>query len=104
MILFPLQCIIVATMVFPTDKAHLFIQCFFSVFTRDSSVTSTTPFSSDHTNTLGSISISSQEVCKALASLDPNKAQEIECLSPEIWKICVPYLSEPLCHLYTKYP
>ena len=78
-------------MVFPTDKAHLFIQYFFSVFMRDSSVTLTTSFSTDHTNTLGSISISSQEVCEALASLDPNKAQGIECLSSKIWKICVPY-------------
>ena len=37
-----------------------------------------------------------------MASLDPNKAHGIDCLSPKIWKTCAPYLSEPLCHLYTK--
>ena len=85
-----------------SDKAHLFDQYFFSVFTRDSSSTPTISFSAVHTNTLDNISISSQEVNKALASLDPNKAQGIDCLSPKIWKTCAPYLSEFLCHLYTK--
>ena len=84
-----------------SDKAHLFNQYFFSVFTRDSSTTPTTS-SAIHTNTLDSISISSHEVYEALASLDPNKAHGIDCLSPKIWKTCAPYLSEPLCHLYTK--
>ena len=41
-----------------SDKAHLFNQYFFSVFTRDSSTTPTTSFSAVHTNTLDSISIS----------------------------------------------
>ena len=85
-----------------SDKAHLFNKYFFSVFTRDSSTTPTTSSSSIHTNTLDSISISSHEVYEALASLDPNKAHGIDCLSPKIWKTCAPYLSEPLCHLYTK--
>ena len=77
-----------------SDKAHLFNQYFFSVFTRDSSSTPTTSFSAVHTNTLDNIFISSQEVYEALASLDPNKAQGIDYLSPKIWKTCAPYLSE----------
>ena len=49
-----------------SDKVHLFIQYFFSVFTRDST-TPTTLSSAIHTNTLDSISISSHEVYEALA-------------------------------------
>ena len=63
-----------------SDKAHLFNQYFFSVFTRDSSTTPTTLSSAIHTNTLDSISISPHEVYEALASLDPNKAHGIDCL------------------------
>ena len=65
-----------------SDKAHLLNQYFLSVFTRDSSATSTTSFSAVHTNTVDSISIiSSQEVHEALASLDLNKAQGIDCIA-----------------------
>ena len=62
-----------------SDKAHLFNQYFFSVFTRDSSTTPTSSFSAVHTNTHDSISISSHEVYEALTSLDPNKAYGIDC-------------------------
>ena len=84
------------------DKAHLFNQYFFSVFTRDSSVSSTTTSSTDDTDTLENISISLEEVYKVLVSLDPNKAQGIDCLSPKIWKTSAPHLSKPLCYLFTK--
>ena len=56
-----------------TNKAHLFNQYFLSVFTRDSSANLTTSLSAVHTNTLDSISVSSQKVYEVLASLDPNK-------------------------------
>ena len=35
-------------------------------------------------------------------SLDPSIAQGIDHLSPKIWKISAPYLTEPLCHLFTR--
>ena len=83
-----------------SDKAHLFNRYFFSVFTRDSSVPSTT--ASSDIEILDNISISPEEVYEVLVSLDPNKVQGIDCLSPKLWKVCAPCISKPLCHLFTK--
>ena len=48
------------------EKAHLFNKYFFSVFTRDSSVSSTTTSSAGDTDTLENISISPEEVYEVL--------------------------------------
>ena len=73
------------------EKAHLFNQYFYSVFTTDSSDSFPTTSCASHSNILEKISISSQEVYNVLVSLDPSKAQGIDHLSPKIWKISAPY-------------
>ena len=84
------------------EKAHLFNQYFYSVFTTDSSDSFPTTSCASHSNILEKISLSPQEVYNVLVSLDPSKAQGIDHLSPKIWKISAPYLTEPLCHLFTR--
>ena len=66
-----------------TDKAHLFNH-FFSVFTIDFSLHATTSSSTSCSNTLEDICILPKDVYEVLISLDPNKAQGIDCLSPKI--------------------
>ena len=46
------------------------------------------------------IDICSKEIFEVLTSLDPNKASDIDNISPKILKICAFPLSGPICHLF----
>ena len=81
------------------DKAHLFNQYFLEILQFPQLATIS---SASDTDTLENISISPEEVYEVLVSLDPNKTQGIDCLSPKIWKTSAPHLSKPLCYLFTK--
>ena len=79
------------------DKANLFNQFFFSVFTRAEDVELREPLDGE----LSSITISEEEVFRGLVSMDCSKAAGLDGIPPSILKFCVPALVEPLHHLFT---
>lgn len=84
------------------EKAELFNQFFYSVF---STTTFTLPPISRlpvHSNTLDKIDITETDILEALTSLDPSKAQGPDELGPSLLKHCSYALCAPLLHLFSQ--
>ena len=82
------------------DKASLFNDYFYSVFTQSSY---TIPPVSDiltPTITCSDIDITEEEVFHALISLDPSKSAGYDQISPKLLKHCAPALYSVLHHLF----
>ena len=82
------------------DKASLFNDYFYSVFTQSSY---TIPPVSDiptPTITCSDIDITEEEVLHALISLDPSKSVGYDQISPKLLKHCAPALYSVLHHLF----
>ena len=84
-----------------TDKASLFNQFFYSVFTRSSF--QLPPFSelSIPSSSLSDISFSDLDVFRVLRSLDVSKAMGCDGISPKILKHCALALYQPFYHLFS---
>ena len=82
------------------EKAQLFNNYFYSVFSSDI----TTPVSesalSTSTSMLQDIEITESEVLTILSSLDGNKTPGIDNISPIVYKCCALSLLKPICHLF----
>ena len=80
------------------EKATLFNQYFFSVYSNKESSLSVPPLSP---SSLQSIDITTSDIWKALSSLDPSKAKGIDGISPQVLQSCAVPLCEPLLHLFS---
>ena len=80
------------------EKANLFNEYFFSVYSTHSSFTA--PPCSHPPSSITEVDISVTEVYQALSNLDPSKAMGIDGISPKVLKFCAVALCEPLHHLF----
>jgi len=78
------------------DQAHILNEYFFSVFTRVLHQPHYLPW------TRFTTAPSDVHVYNALMTVDPNKAQGIDQISPKVWKRSAPVLYYPLYHLCTE--
>ena len=83
------------------DKAELFNQYFYSIFTSSDYCLPDTTHLTVPVNHLDSINLTEQEVIDALNNLNPNKARGIDNIAPVILKNCAFALALPIHHLFT---
>lgn len=83
------------------DKAQLFNDYFYSVFTHSSDSIPDQPDSTPNSDTLHNIEILSSEVFDLLTNLDTNKACGIDNISPKLLRYCASPLLQVICHLFT---
>ena len=82
------------------DKATLFNNYFFSVFSSDSTVLPSSESLPPPTSSLGDIEISLSDVYSALTTLDACKAVGPDGISPRVLKFCAVALCEPIHYLF----
>ena len=83
------------------DKASLFNQYFYSIFTISDFCLPSVNDLPRPQPTLGEISITQSDVFRALISLDPSKAMGCDGISPKVLKHCALPLYIPLHHLFS---
>ena len=83
----------------PSEKATLFNNYFFSVFTQRRVRASLPTVSIHHHDLLGTI-IQVDEVIKILKKLDVSKAIGPDGLSPRVLKECCHQIASPLCYIF----
>ena len=83
------------------DKATLFNNYFFSVFSSGPTELPSPESLSPPTSCLGDIEVSLSDVYSALTSLDACKAVGPDGISPRVLKICAVALCEPIHHLFS---
>ena len=83
------------------EKAQLFNNYFYSVFSSDTSTPVSESVLSTTTSTLQAIEFTESEILTILNSLDVNKSPGIDNISPKILKCCALPLLKPICHLFT---
>jgi len=81
------------------EKAQLFNNYFYSVFSADDNLSTFVPTTSP--NTIEDIVITEPDVLDILQSLDVNKACGIDSISPKIFRYCALPLLKPICHLFS---
>ena len=81
------------------EKAQLFNNYFYSVFSADDNLS--TFVSTTSPNTIEDIVITEPDVLDILQSLDVNKACGIDSISPKIFRYCALPLLKPICHLFS---
>ena len=82
------------------QKAQLFNNYFYSVFSTDPITPVSKPPMSTSTGTLNDIEINESEVLTTLSSLDDNKAPGIGNITPRVYIHCALSLLQPICHLF----
>ena len=82
------------------QKAQLFNNYFYSVFSTDPITPVSKPPMSTSTGTLNDIEINKSEVLIILSSLDGNKAPGIDNISLRVYRHCAFTLLKPICHLF----
>ena len=83
------------------DKAELFNQYFFSVFTKSDFQVSNLDESNLPANSLDAIHLTESDVFNVIANLNPHKATGIDHIAPSVLKSCAYTLTLPLHHLFT---
>ena len=83
------------------DKANLFNQFFFSIFTSNLSSLPSYDELQTINSSFSAIQIFPDEVYNALSSLDPTKATAIDGIGPAILKHCATVLTQPLHFLFS---
>ena len=83
------------------EKAQLFNDYFYSVFSTDNDTPATIPPTYTSANTLQDIEVIDTEVLTILTSLDVTKAAGIDNISPKVFRYCALPLLKPICHLFT---
>lgn len=83
------------------DKANLFNEYFYSVFTESNCVLPPIEVLTTPANSLSDIAITEEEVYTALVSLDPTKAMGLDEISPRILRSCALPLTPVLHHLFS---
>ena len=83
------------------DKACLFNDFFFSIFTNESSSIINLDSIPVLSQSLSNISFSDGDVYEALINLKPNKAMGVDNIGPNILKSCASVLYKPLHYLFT---
>ena len=83
------------------EKATMFNQFFYSVFTKSSFQLPPLDDLSQPLSTLNEITFSELDVFHALQSLDPSKAMGCDGISPKLLKNCALALYQPLHHLFS---
>ena len=84
------------------QKATLFNEYFHSIYSSPSIIPAFEQLPSSHLGIecIRSITISEEDIYKALSSLDPNKAKGIDNFGPSLLKQCSLALTAPLYHLF----
>ena len=82
------------------EKAELFNQYFFSVFTKRAFQMSNLDEPNPPTNSLDAIHLTESDVFNAIANLNPHKAAEIDHNAHSVLKYCACTLTLPLHHLF----
>jgi len=83
-----------------SDKAQLFNNYFYSVFSTTDDIPTTNPKHQSSSPILHEIHFSNSDVLVLLTSLDISKACGIDNYSPKIFKYCAMPLLQVICHLF----
>ena len=83
------------------EKAKLFNQYFFSVFTKSNFQVPHLDGLNPSANSLETVHLTESDVFGAIVNLNPHKATGIDLIAPRILKSCACTLSLPLLHLFT---
>ena len=86
------------------EKAQLFNNYFYSVFSTDSITPVSKPPMSTSTGTSHGIEINESEILTTLSSLDGNKAPGIDNICPRVYRHCALPLLKTICHLFAVSP
>ena len=85
----------------PSEKATLFNNYFFSVYTQPRVRANLPTVSIYHHDLLGTTIIQVDEVLKILKKLDVSKAIGPDGLSPRVLKECCHQIASPLCYIFS---
>ena len=84
----------------PKEKATLFNNYFYSVFTQPKDHLFFPNISTSEHNSLGDIELQTDDVLEILKNLNTTKASGPDGLSPRVLKECAHQIAFPLCHIF----